>query len=198
MARQAVAQPNLEARERLLRAAEKLFAEKGFAATSVQEIAEAATVNKALLYYYFEDKHSLYVSLIDDGVAEFERMLDGSLATEGPHPDRLEAFVRAHVDLLWNRGDLIRVVHRALIAGDHEELGLEQKFERCLGRLEAFIAEAVAEGAFRPVDPAMTARSLVGITDMFACSQIYHGKQHDAAAVVAHVTDLLLYGLRRD
>src|SRR5262245_47758494 len=78
-----------DARARILRAAERLFAEKGYAATSVQEITEAAAVNKALLYYYFADKHSLYVGLIDEGIAEFRRMLDEALGQPGTYSDRL-------------------------------------------------------------------------------------------------------------
>src|SRR6476620_770241 len=89
----------VDARARILRAAERLFAEKGFAATSVHEITEAASVNKALLYYYFEDKHSLYVGLIDDGIAEFRRMLDEALCKPGGYADRLRAFVEGHVRL---------------------------------------------------------------------------------------------------
>src|SRR5262249_36808657 len=106
MSRAVATRPTLEARERILRAAEKLFAEKGYAATSVQEITEAAEVNKALLYYYFEDKHDLYVSLIDHGIAEFRRVLNEALAGEGDYAGRLRRVVRGHVDLLWRRSNL--------------------------------------------------------------------------------------------
>jgi AcrR family transcriptional regulator len=53
-------------RDRILRAAEALFAENGFDATSVGSVAEAAGVNKALIYYYFEGKDDLLASLFED------------------------------------------------------------------------------------------------------------------------------------
>lgn len=53
-----------EAAVRLLEAAEELFAERGFAATSVRDLAEAAGVNVAAVNYYFGDKDSLYVETL--------------------------------------------------------------------------------------------------------------------------------------
>ncbi|MCS7309679.1 MAG: TetR/AcrR family transcriptional regulator, partial [Armatimonadetes bacterium] len=56
------------ARDRIMRAAEALFAERGFDATSIGEIALRAHVNRALLYYYFEHKEDLYHALLREGI----------------------------------------------------------------------------------------------------------------------------------
>ncbi|ATW25439.1 TetR/AcrR family transcriptional regulator [Candidatus Formimonas warabiya] len=56
---------NNESRERILNASIALFSEKGFDATRVNEIAEAAKVNKALIYYYFKSKEDILDCLID-------------------------------------------------------------------------------------------------------------------------------------
>ena len=53
-----------EARERILKAAAELFAQKGFDGTRISEIAELAEVNKALIYYYFENKQAILDSLL--------------------------------------------------------------------------------------------------------------------------------------
>ena len=54
----------LEAKERIINAAVKLFAEKGFDGTTVSEIAEQAQVNKALIYYYFKSKADILDYLV--------------------------------------------------------------------------------------------------------------------------------------
>ena len=59
-------------RKAILKAAEQLFAEKGFDATSVNSIAKAASVNKAMIYYYFQNKDDLILSLFTDMLAEME------------------------------------------------------------------------------------------------------------------------------
>lgn len=60
-----------ESKSRILQAASRLFSEKGYDATRVHEIADAAGVNKALIYYYFQNKEDILDSLVDalmDGV----------------------------------------------------------------------------------------------------------------------------------
>lgn len=80
-------------RDHILQAAERLFAESGFDATSVDSIARAAKVNKALVYYYFKNKDDLAVSLFDDLMAGLrERAGDASDRTglRGKIADEIE------------------------------------------------------------------------------------------------------------
>ncbi len=66
-----------ENKERIIQAAEELFAEKGFDATRVNEIAGRAGVNKALIYYYFENKEAMLDHLIETVTGDIaDSMLD--------------------------------------------------------------------------------------------------------------------------
>src|SRR5688572_13610677 len=145
------AAPTVEARTRLLRAAEKLFAQKGYAATAVHEITDAAGVNRALLYYYFEDKHSLYAAVIEEGTAEFIAMVDRTLSSSGSYSERLAAFVEGHLELIWRRGEMARVVHRCLLDEHQKEFGLVERFAEGTRRFEAFLREGMEAGEFRPM-----------------------------------------------
>ena len=62
-------------RESILKAAEKLFFSRGFDDVSVNDIAAEAEVNKALLYYYFEDKKSLYIAIVLRAVRTLKEMV---------------------------------------------------------------------------------------------------------------------------
>lgn len=187
----------LDARHRLLRAAERLFAQKGYAATSVHEITDAAETNRALLYYYFKDKHSLYVSVIDEGVAEFLGLVERTLFGPGSYSDRLCAFVRGHLELGWYRGDLARVVHRCLLDGHHDEVGLQQKFRSGLERMEAFFTEAVAAGEFRAIDPRLAARTVSGPTYLLALCSHFDEIPLTLDEMAERVTDQVLRGFQR-
>jgi AcrR family transcriptional regulator len=69
--------PEMPVRDRLLLAAKRLFAEKGFARASISDITSAAGVTKPMLYYYFDGKDGLLQALMDRA---YER-LDAGLAT---------------------------------------------------------------------------------------------------------------------
>jgi len=74
-------------RERILRAAQALFIARGYAAVSMQQIADAASVNKATLYHHFQDKDALFAAVIRQ---EFERVR-GEIAAELAGRDSLRA-----------------------------------------------------------------------------------------------------------
>ncbi len=66
----ALSEEALQTRKRILDAAEQVFARKGFDGARVDEIAEAAGANKALIYYYFESKKALLGELVNRAVRE--------------------------------------------------------------------------------------------------------------------------------
>lgn len=65
-----------EARQRITDAAFRLFANKGYSSTSIQDIADAATVKKAIVYYYFGSKEGLYQSLLSEGSANLKAFMN--------------------------------------------------------------------------------------------------------------------------
>jgi len=77
-----MAEPGLKAlsgkdvRERLLIAAVRLFAEKGYSATSVREIVEAAGVTKPVLYYYFRNKEGVFDAMMQEAITAHHAVLD--------------------------------------------------------------------------------------------------------------------------
>lgn len=187
----------LEARRRILEAAEQLFAEKGYAATPVQEITDTAGVNKALLYYYFEDKRALYVALMDDGIAAFSAVVDAALGTPGTYAERLHGLVTEHVGLLWRRPNLLRVVQRSQMAGEVPDLNWRTCFQEPFSRIVAFFREASESGEFEPFDPEMAALSLLALDTGFARFQDPCGSRFEAEEVAAHISRLLLAAFRR-
>jgi TetR/AcrR family transcriptional regulator len=66
-------------KERIIHAAQELFAQKGFEGARVDEIAHMAGVNKALIYYYFKSKEEILHALIHHAMEEFISKLDGML-----------------------------------------------------------------------------------------------------------------------
>lgn len=64
-----------DAKERILQAAIQLFVSKGYAATSVSEIVQAAGVTKPMLYYYYKNKEGLFMELVTSGLRDFEAII---------------------------------------------------------------------------------------------------------------------------
>ena len=79
----------LKVRDRLLAAATRLFAEKGYAATSVSEIVAAAGVTKPILYYYFKSKEGIYLEILDESHHPFDELMHESASWDGTARERI-------------------------------------------------------------------------------------------------------------
>jgi AcrR family transcriptional regulator len=113
-----------DTRERILEVAARLFSERGFAGTSIRDIADALGVTKAALYYHFPSKDAILGELVAQPLAAVRAVL-----TE-PHrlTDRAgrEAFIRSAVDALASCGPEMMAVFRdpkLLAAVDAEVVG---------------------------------------------------------------------------
>jgi len=94
-------------RERLLTHAIEFFNRKGYAATTVREIVEAAGVTKPVLYYYFGNKEGLFLELMRSGLRQFEQITaDAGLAEGSPFEKVLQLCDRTFAWFLEN----VRVV----------------------------------------------------------------------------------------
>ena len=118
-------------RDRILHAAERLFAERGFDATSVGSVANAAGVNKALVYYYFESKDHLLASLFDDLLADLRDQAGKD------HADLPAKVAREVAYLLERRRTLALLLMQALRQGDKTPTLFEVAGELIEGDLAA-------------------------------------------------------------
>jgi TetR/AcrR family transcriptional regulator len=100
-----------DARSRLLETAIELFAEKGYAGTSVREIVNHAGVSKPVLYYYFQSKEGLFLAILDMAENLQKQLLEGVLESEGNVLDRLLILYRRLYAGIDERRSLYKMIH---------------------------------------------------------------------------------------
>lgn len=136
--------PPAPARDLILDAAELLFATRGFSATTIKQIAAAADVNSALLYYYFENKETLYRETLNRILSA---MTGGGLEMLDHPPSPAEgvrALVRFQSAFLSSRPHLPRLIAREF-AGQETTTALPS-FGEQLGTLFRRLCETIREG----------------------------------------------------
>src|ERR1035438_10544272 len=87
-------------RAAILEAAAQEFAEYGIAGARTEAIAREARVNKALLYYYFKDKESLYGAVLDDAFSGLKSKVFEALDSELPPREKIMAYAGAYFDFI--------------------------------------------------------------------------------------------------
>ncbi len=155
-------------REAILHAAMREFAAEGIAGARTDEIARAAGVNKALLYYYFKDKEAIYGATLDyvfGGLAERLRpVLDSAL----PPRERMLAYVGAHFDYVASSAHYPPVVMREMMragrnSSPHLKHVAKTYFRPLQAKLLGLIQQGIASGEFRPVNPRHFMMSVVAL-----------------------------------
>ena len=140
----------------LHRTATRLFRERGFHATSMQDLAEALGMNRGSLYHYIDSKDDLLWAIVDGGFRTLEERVLPLLDGDGPGTERLAAAVEAHLSVAAEHRDeltLLQMERRALPPERLAEIirrrdAYEAGFRRA-------IRDGVEAGELRPVDERM-------------------------------------------
>ena len=168
MAQAAIAE--LHSRDRILDAAESLFARRGFAAVGMREVAEAAGLGKSSLFHHFRSKSDLYAAVVGRILDIFDQRLTAALVGGGDPLTRFDRWIDAAIDTFAAHRTSARLLLRSLfedddLAGESEE---EQRVNRTIGRVFSAVAnllrEGMERGEFRRASIPHTLQSLVGLT----------------------------------
>lgn len=143
-------------RSAILKAAMHEFASEGVAGARTDEIAQAAGVNKALLYYYFKDKEALYGAVVDSIFEGLRERLLEVLKSELPPREKIMKYVAAHFDYIASSPDFPRVVQQEMMrAGRKKSPHLKRiakhTFAPIFAELTKLFREGMDSGEFRKV-----------------------------------------------
>jgi TetR/AcrR family transcriptional regulator len=157
-----------ESRAAILKAAAREFAEHGIAGARIDAIAREARVNKALLYYYFKDKETLYGSVLDDAFSGLKetvfRVLDGDL----PPRQKILEYVGAYFDFVAANQLYPRLMQREMMQArdgqsPHIDKVIKNYIQPIFGRVSELLRKGIKDGEFRPVNPAHFVPSIVAM-----------------------------------
>lgn len=185
-------------RERILRAATKVFARKGFYATKVSEVAKAAGVADGTIYLYFENKDDLLVSLFEDRIMLLLARLESALSERPDAIDRLRCIIELQLGLLEGERDLAEVITVNLRQSTKlMKQYAAPKFALYLETIASVIADGQRAGLFRSdVSPHLVARTVFGALDGIALTWALGKAEPGALARAAgQVSSILLQGL---
>lgn len=149
-------------RHAVLSTAAQLFNEKGFHATSLDDIAARLNVTKPTLYYYVKNKDQILIECVRQGLEMTIEGIEASRAAGGKAIDQLMACMQVYAHIVTQPFGmcLIRVGDEELPPDSRKELrrlksGIDQAFRR-------LVAAGVEEGSLQPCDPKMTAFVIAG------------------------------------
>jgi TetR/AcrR family fatty acid metabolism transcriptional regulator len=183
-------------RERILEAAEKLFAEKGFHETAMDEIVRASKVSKGGVYFHFPSKEELFFALLDKLADALQREVQREIARRRGAVAKIQGALEVVLRTLTSQRYLAQIILR-------QGHGLGPSFER--KRLEIYsrfarlikenLDEALAEGSIPPINTEITAYAWLGAINELVLRWIYTGQPDPLTQALPTLQELFLRGI---
>jgi len=151
----------LATRQALLGAGEELFSARGFDGVPIEDIAERAGVNKALISYHFRGKRGLYTAVLESTFAEMAARVEAIEAGAKDAAEALRAMLEAFAGVARERPGFPTLFLREVLATGIDSAVLPYLL-RIVGISRRLAERGVREGLFRPVDPLLFHFALVG------------------------------------
>lgn len=181
-------------RDAVLHVAAQMFNERGFHATSLDDIAARLNVTKPTLYYYVKNKDAILLACVKKGLDMTLEGIDASRAAGGNAIDQLRACMRAYAEVVTQPFGmcLIRVGDEEVPEPSRTELRrLKSEIDHAFRRL---VEQGVQEGVLAPCDPKMAAFVIAGGLSWIGRWYQPQGA-YSADQIIEQCTQLLLQGV---
>ena len=149
---------------RIFEAARKIFHTKGLDGARMQEIADEAGINKAMLHYYFRSKDKLFESIFEEDFKEFFKRLAELISAELPLLEKIEFFVENYLELILQNSYIPAFILSEI---HHNPERIKNIFlEKGIKAEQIFmddIKTAISLGIIRPIDPKQLIVNIIGL-----------------------------------
>jgi AcrR family transcriptional regulator len=192
-------------REQILEAAVEVFAQKGFAAATVPEIARAAEVAAGTIYLYFPSKRELFVEVIKSFICTAPLLNLINKIPQGDISVIFKSIIKDRLDLVKNPAFARLPALMGDVQRDPElkALWLKDFLHPLLGQIAPGYGVMAAMGKFRRYDPDVSARMVGGLIIGFLMLRVIEGEtsplnKKDQEKVIEDIVNFMLHGLLND
>jgi AcrR family transcriptional regulator len=182
--------------DRILAKALELFARKGYDATSVREICEAAAITKPSLYHFYGSKEGVYHALVEGALSDFRRRVVEQIAGSGPPPDRLRRVARIYFEYARVHPELTRflysVVHGPPTSAPRTDF--PRYYEGLVELVSQVLEEGVRDGSFAPGPSDLRMLVFMGAVGEAVMGYLIVGAPELQPALADRLVDTILQG----
>lgn len=183
-------------RDRLLRAAEQVLAERGYHGARVEDVVRRAGASKGAFYHYFTSKEELLLELIDRLGSLLAQAMERALAERRGAAARVEAALAAVLGTLAEHRDLAWIVLvEAPVGGEAPRRRQQAVKERLIARIRAGLDELAGEGRLAVRETETVATALLGMLEALAVRWLMGGRPADLQASLGELAPFALRGI---
>ena len=184
-------------KQEILETAMKLFAEKGYDATSVEEITATVGVAKGTLYYHFSSKEEIYNFLLEEGTKLLINNIDLKISKLNNSIDKLRAVALLQLRIITKYQNLITIYLSQVWGSDQRNQKCQKYITDYIGKIEEIVKEGIQSGELKDGNSGIIASEIFSFTCAGFMYKIKSGNPIDIKELCLEF-DKMIYGLKRD
>ena len=141
----------------------RLFAEKGYDATSIEDITETVGVAKGTLYYHFTSKEEIFDFLIEEGIKLLQNSVDIKTAKYSNYLDKIKAIVLIQIKIVNKYENLINIILTQLWGKEKRNIKCQKLIYEYTDKIEEIVKQGINLGQIKGDDPKIIATEIYGL-----------------------------------
>lgn len=159
----------------------RLFAKKGYDATSIEEITATVGVAKGTLYYHFSSKEEIFNFLVEEGMKLLQNSIDIKIAKSSSSIDKLRAVILIQIKIIAKYEDFMTIVLSQIWGHEPRNIMCKDKIIEYIKTIQHIVKEGIEKQEIIEGDPEVIASGIFGLT---CSSLIYKLKIKDEIDIV--------------
>ena len=174
----------------------KLFAEKGYDATSIEEITATVGVAKGTLYYHFSSKEEIFNFLIEEGIKLLQNSIDIKTAKFENYIDKLKAIVLIQIKIVVKYEDLITILLSQFWGNEARNQKCKKHILEYINKIEKIVEEGIEAKQIKKGNPQVIASEIYGLICSSLVYKIRSKEKIDIMRLYKEFENTVIEGLK--
>lgn len=174
----------------------KLFAEKGYDATSIEEITATVGVAKGTLYYHFSSKEEIFNFLIEEGIKLLQNSIDIKTSKHNNYIDKIKAIILIQIKIVAKYEDIITIILSQFWGNEARNKKCQSHVYDYIRQIEEIVQEGIEKGEIKKGDTRAIASEIYGLICSTLVYKKREGEQMDIMKLYHEYENTVVNGLR--
>lgn len=174
----------------------KLFAEKGYDATSIEEITATVGVAKGTLYYHFSSKEEIFNFLIEEGIKLLQNSIDIKTAKFENHIDKLKAVILIQIKVVAKYENLIKILLSQFWGSESRNQKCQKLIWEYIDKIEEIVKKGIDKKEIVSGNPQIIASEIYGLISSSLAYKLRTGKEIEIMSLYKEFESTVIEGLK--
>ena len=175
----------------------RLFAEKGYDATSIEDITETVGVAKGTLYYHFTSKEEIFDFLIEEGIKLLQNSVDIKTAKYSNYLDKIKAIVLIQIKIVNKYENLINIILTQLWGKEKRNIKCQKLIYEYTDKIEEIVKQGMSLGQIKGDDAKIIATEIYGLICSTLMYKMREREKFDITDMYNAYESTIIKGLKR-